>query len=127
MSPTMAPPVNASPVSATDRSKRFDASMSSDLARIRSEYIEMPGLVLTLPQAARLWGFSTPTCGRTPDSTAGRWVSCVRQKGCLPATAMTAGDEEAFMGGHTEILAARDQSLQRPAATRCEAARARRR
>ena len=59
MSATMAPPVNASPVSAIDRSKRFDASMSSDLARIRSEYIEMPGLVLTLPQAGRLWGFGT--------------------------------------------------------------------
>ena len=59
MSATMAPPVNASPVSAIDRSKRFDASTSSDLARIRSEYIEMPGLVLTLPQAARLWGFGT--------------------------------------------------------------------
>ena len=57
MSATMAPSVNPSTVSATDRSKLFDASMSSDLARIRSEYIEMPGLVLTLPQAARLWGF----------------------------------------------------------------------
>ena len=57
MSATMAPPVNASPVSTTDRSNRFDASTSSELARIRSEYIEMPGLVLTLPQAARLWGF----------------------------------------------------------------------
>jgi hypothetical protein len=59
MSATMAPPVNASPVSATDRSKRFNASMSSDRARIRSEYIEMPGLVLTSPQAAPLWGFGT--------------------------------------------------------------------
>ncbi|HEY2904283.1 MAG TPA: hypothetical protein VGJ29_00175 [Vicinamibacterales bacterium] len=57
MSATMALPVNASPVSTTDRSNRFDASTSSELARIRSEYIEMPGLVLTLPQAARLWGF----------------------------------------------------------------------
>jgi hypothetical protein len=38
--------------------------MSSDLARIRSEYIEMPGLVLTLSQAARLWGFGT---GRAAD------------------------------------------------------------
>jgi hypothetical protein len=56
---TMTPPVNASPVSATARSKRFDVSMSADLARIRGEYVEMPGLVLTLPQAARLWGFST--------------------------------------------------------------------
>jgi hypothetical protein len=30
----------------------------SDLVRIRTEYLEMPGLVLTLPQAARLCGFS---------------------------------------------------------------------
>jgi hypothetical protein len=30
----------------------------SDLVRIRREYLEMPGLVLTLPQVARLWGFS---------------------------------------------------------------------
>jgi len=58
MSATMAPPVDANPVSTTGRRpKRFDASLSADLARIRSEYIEMPGLVLTLPQAARLWGF----------------------------------------------------------------------
>ena len=26
------------------------------LWRARSEYVEMPGLVLTAPQAARLWG-----------------------------------------------------------------------
>jgi hypothetical protein len=32
--------------------------MSSDVARIRNEYVEMPGLALTLPQAARLWGLS---------------------------------------------------------------------
>ena len=57
MCATMALPVNASRVSTTDRSNRFDASTLSELARIRSEYIEMPGLVLTLPQAARLWGF----------------------------------------------------------------------
>jgi hypothetical protein len=77
MSATMAPPVNASAVSVTDRSKRFDASMSSDRARIRSEYIEMPGLVLTSPQAARS-GIWHPTCGRAPDCTAGRWVYGVR-------------------------------------------------
>ncbi len=57
MSPTMAPSVNARSVPTPDRSKRFDVSMSSELAQIRSEYMEMPGLVLTLPQAARLWGF----------------------------------------------------------------------
>ena len=59
MSATMAPPVNANPVSTADRGQTLDASWSADLARIRSEYMEMPGLVLTLPQAARLWGFGT--------------------------------------------------------------------
>ena len=41
-----------------DRRKLSDRQMWSDVARIRNEYVEMPGLVLTLPQAARLWGLS---------------------------------------------------------------------
>jgi hypothetical protein len=32
------------------------------LARIRSEYLEMPGLRLTLLQARRLWGLDVLTC-----------------------------------------------------------------
>lgn len=32
------------------------------LARIRSEYREMPGLRLTLHEARRLWGLDTQTC-----------------------------------------------------------------
>jgi hypothetical protein len=51
----------------------------------------------------------------------------VRQKGYVPATAMTAGDEEAFMVGHMEILAARVESLQRPAKLDVKATAARRR
>ena len=94
MNATMAPPVNVSPAPTTAPTARFDRSMSSDLARIRSEYIEMPGLVLTLAQAARLWGFGTPTCGRPLDCPGGRWFSFVRQKGDVPATAMTARDEK---------------------------------
>jgi hypothetical protein len=43
---------------AVDRRKPSDRQMSSDMARIRNEYVEMPGLVLTLPQAARLWSLS---------------------------------------------------------------------
>jgi hypothetical protein len=42
-------------VSGADRRKPSDRPVSRDVARIRNEYIEMPGLVLTLPQAARLW------------------------------------------------------------------------
>lgn len=30
--------------------------------RVRSEFNEMPGLRLTLPQAARLWGLEPPAC-----------------------------------------------------------------
>jgi len=32
--------------------------------RIRGEYLEMPGLRLTLAQAVRLWGLDPPTCRR---------------------------------------------------------------
>ena len=32
------------------------------LARIRSEFVEMPGLHLTLPQAQRLWELDERTC-----------------------------------------------------------------
>lgn len=33
------------------------------LARIRTEYLEMPGLRLTLAQARRLWGLDEVTAG----------------------------------------------------------------
>ena len=35
---------------------------ASWIARIDSEYREMPGLRLTLAQAARLWGLPAPQC-----------------------------------------------------------------
>jgi hypothetical protein len=41
-----------------DRAKAVRRRLSIDVARIRREYVEMPGLVLTLPQAARLCGMS---------------------------------------------------------------------
>jgi hypothetical protein len=34
------------------------------LQRVRSEYLEMPGLRLTLPQAARFWSLDHRTCER---------------------------------------------------------------
>lgn len=36
-------------------------------ARIRSEYREMPGLRLTLPQAARFFGLEPASCARVLD------------------------------------------------------------
>lgn len=32
--------------------------------RVRSEYLEMPGLCLTFDQARRLWALDSTTCGR---------------------------------------------------------------
>jgi hypothetical protein len=34
------------------------------IRRVEGEYREMPGLSLTLPQAARLWGLDQSTCER---------------------------------------------------------------
>ena len=36
--------------------------MPEPLVRIRAEYLEMPGLKLTMPQARRLWGLDDVTC-----------------------------------------------------------------
>ena len=32
--------------------------------RVRGEYLEMPGLTLTLPEAQRLWGMDATQCNR---------------------------------------------------------------
>ena len=34
------------------------------MCRVRGEYLEMPGLSLTLDQARRLWGLERHTCDR---------------------------------------------------------------
>jgi hypothetical protein len=47
--------------------------------RVKSEFIEMPGLQLTLPQAARLWGLDHEASRRVIDSLVEvsflRWTS----------------------------------------------------
>jgi hypothetical protein len=37
------------------------------LRRIKAEYIEMPGLRLTIAQAGRLWGLDPPACADVLD------------------------------------------------------------
>lgn len=37
-------------------------SLNALLDRIRGEYLEMPGLRLTVPQALRLWGLPQDVC-----------------------------------------------------------------
>lgn len=38
------------------------------LDRVRGEFLEMPGLRLTMPQAARLWGLDGPACEAVVDT-----------------------------------------------------------
>jgi Fic family protein len=57
MSTTITTTVNRD-VGDVSRREAPDALTSPELTRIRAEYLEMPGLVLTLPQASRLWGIS---------------------------------------------------------------------
>jgi hypothetical protein len=46
--------------------------------RARGEFLEMPGLRLTIPQAARLWGLDTDSCSRIIETLVGlsflRWT-----------------------------------------------------
>ena len=39
-----------------------DEETATWLRRVRAEYLEMPGLHLTLPQMRRLWGLSAAAC-----------------------------------------------------------------
>jgi len=38
------------------------AAQEETVRRIRAEFLEMPGLKLTVPQAQRLWGIDRSTC-----------------------------------------------------------------
>ncbi len=43
-------------------------SIDDLIRRVRSEYLEMPGLRLTSGQASRLWGLDSRTCQRLLDT-----------------------------------------------------------
>jgi len=44
------------------REARDPDTLAALIRRVRAEFIEMPGMQLTLPQAARLWGLDPTTC-----------------------------------------------------------------
>jgi hypothetical protein len=51
------------------------------LRRIRSEFLEMPGLCLTHAQAQRLWGLDAPTCASVLASLTGERFLYLRTNG----------------------------------------------
>ena len=54
-------------------------TFASVVERVRAEFVEMPGLELTLPQAVRLWGLGVDDCRHVLDSLADagflKWTS----------------------------------------------------
>jgi hypothetical protein len=54
-------------------------TFASIVDRVRAEFVEMPGLELTLPQAVRLWGLGADDCRHALDSLADagflRWTA----------------------------------------------------
>ncbi len=51
----------------------------STLRRVRAEFLEMPGLKLTVSQAQRLWGMDRSTCEALIDAlTAARFLARTR-------------------------------------------------
>ena len=51
------------------------------LRRICGEFLEMPGLRLTLPQAQRLWGLDADTCAQLLQSLTDQQFLCRRSDG----------------------------------------------
>lgn len=41
----------------------IDPAFGNAVRRVQSDFLEMPGLKLTLPQAARLWAYDAVFCG----------------------------------------------------------------
>lgn len=52
------------------------------VGRIRAEYLEMPGLSLTLSQAQRLWGLGPDTCRIVLESLVGAKFLTTTRRGC---------------------------------------------
>lgn len=54
------------------------AELDTWLRRVRAEFDEMPGLILTKAQAARLWSLEGPVCSEV--------LECLRRTGYLTTT-----------------------------------------
>ena len=58
------------------------------LQRVKAEFLELPGLKLTVPQAQRLWGLDRPTCEAVIEHlTASRFLQWTRDGSVMRVTA----------------------------------------
>ena len=82
------------------------------MRRARAEYLEMPGLRLTVPQASRLWGLDAVVCDAL--------LTCLEASGFLRQTTTGAFRLAASDGGIPRVLRRRsaiDEGQALPAAS----------
>jgi hypothetical protein len=58
----MTPSIGEPPAAEEGRAAAIGVLNETLLQRIRGEFLEMPGLTLSLPQAARLWSLDPVAC-----------------------------------------------------------------
>jgi hypothetical protein len=71
----------------TDAARDVRFELESLAARVRGEYLEMPGLRVTFAQACRLWQVDVSTCERLLDQLVREGFVCKTDKGFYVATA----------------------------------------
>jgi hypothetical protein len=58
-------------VTSAEDKRAPDAALAHAALMVKGEYLEMPGLSLTLPQAMRLWHLDAASCRRVLDALVG--------------------------------------------------------
>jgi len=62
-----------------DSAMPMESTFVEAVRRVKSEYLEMPGLKLTSSQAARLWGLDVGVCDAVLTAlVADRFLTCTR-------------------------------------------------
>jgi hypothetical protein len=64
-----------------ERESAVDAFVQATLRRIRAEYLEMPGMRLTVQQVERLFGIERPLCKAVLDALVDTDFLCVNANG----------------------------------------------
>ncbi len=79
---------HVTPTPSASASQVHPSASASPIQQIRAEYLEMPGLTLTVPQAARLWGLNASQSERLLSELAGSGFlirdarGAYRRRGC---------------------------------------------
>ena len=83
------------------KSPTLKSPMTELLSRIRAEYVEMPGLNLTTPQARRLWGLDREACDTALAALVDAKVLSRTREGLFVMATTSRSDQEPRGGSDT--------------------------